>query len=154
MSVNARIAVQDLARTYRKADILLSDSLFLECLEEEIVNYWRDNLKLNESYVRFTINESGEPIYDTILTEDKQDGNFYVKIAKSSLGDKAIEKTQTKITEFQTSADKLIDSLKEAKESSKLMIETLETAAVNADLDIKNKQRMLLDRLLEDKGYL
>ena len=150
---------------------------FIQGLSEEIEEYWQPEIK--EGLVHFHISESGELLYEGVVTEMKPSAvDFYYSIGlKESLELSDISDTQldvftllsnmkeshfkekSKILESldQISADfdkKLIEVIKKAKASktvSENKDKTAETAEKYLNLDIATKKAKLLDQLLKGK---
>lgn len=150
---------------------------FIQGLSEEIEDYWQPEIK--EGLVHFHINESGELLYEGVVTEMKPSAvDFYYTIGlKESLELADISDTQldvftllssmkeshfkekSKILESldQISADfdkKLIEVIKKAKANKNANESKNNTAKVAEDylnLDIATKKQRLLDQLLKDK---
>ena len=61
---------------------LAVDPLFVQCLNEEIAEYWKSNPSLNEGKVVFSVDSSGDTIYEGTMQNCTDSAKITVDIQR------------------------------------------------------------------------
>ena len=144
----ANEVLNNLSVIVESAKKLAVDSLFVGCLDEAIETYWKST-KLNDSKVIFSVHSSGDVIFEGIAENCADSAKISVDIKRVVKHDPA---DPLKVREFvEKSAQELIGTLQSASDKSKTILENMEIATKAGEIDLQNKKRKLLDKLLEKK---
>lgn len=171
--MKATKVIEQLSFDYPSASKLLKDNFFLDGLQEEI-DFFKDNSPKNVGYAIFSINESGNIVFDGVQSEPGEDvslsiclndeledghttGDLLEELKKMEedralVGDdgtiekkKLQEKINSLITQLQE-IGKIVEKMKVTP--TKPLVEQAQSII---NYDISRKKQQLLDKLLKNK---